>query len=161
MQLNFGFFDEEYEQKKYTEILQEHMDSVFNTEHGWKKCVPVGSEVYYDLVKGVFTIRVYSSIIEGKSRKRGKDAIRVCLLANVDNKMKAIRKYPRVNRIATWESNLKRRVMEAYNDYKTIPTCPRCGAPMSKRKNKTTGEEFLGCSRYPLCRSVRSLNETV
>lgn len=33
--------------------------------------------------------------------------------------------------------------------------CPRCAAPMVQRKNRRTGEVFLGCSRFPGCRGTR------
>ena len=35
--------------------------------------------------------------------------------------------------------------------------CPRCGAPMVKRKAKkgaNAGKEFYGCSNYPKCRCI-------
>lgn len=31
----------------------------------------------------------------------------------------------------------------------------RCGAPLKKRVNRNTGEPFMGCSTYPLCRYTR------
>jgi hypothetical protein len=34
--------------------------------------------------------------------------------------------------------------------------CDKCGSEMVVRKNKTTGEEFYGCSAYPRCRNMRS-----
>jgi restriction system protein len=33
--------------------------------------------------------------------------------------------------------------------------CPRCAAPMVQRKNRRTGEVFLGCSKFPGCRGTR------
>jgi restriction system protein len=33
--------------------------------------------------------------------------------------------------------------------------CPRCAAPMVQRKNRRTGEVFLGCPRFPECRGTR------
>jgi restriction system protein len=33
--------------------------------------------------------------------------------------------------------------------------CPRCAAPMVKRKNRKNGEEFWGCSKFPGCRGVQ------
>lgn len=36
--------------------------------------------------------------------------------------------------------------------------CPRCGSPMVERTNRTTGESFLGCDRYPKCRGTRPLS---
>lgn len=35
-----------------------------------------------------------------------------------------------------------------------VNTCPRCAAPMVQRKNRRTGEVFLGCSRFPACRGT-------
>jgi len=37
------------------------------------------------------------------------------------------------------------------------PTCPKCGAPMVKRKatkGKNEGSEFWGCSTFPKCRGI-------
>lgn len=31
-------------------------------------------------------------------------------------------------------------------------TCPRCGAALVERRNRRTGQSFLGCSRFPACR---------
>lgn len=36
-----------------------------------------------------------------------------------------------------------------------LPECPRCGAAMVERKNRQTGNTFLGCSTYPGCRGTR------
>jgi restriction system protein len=33
-------------------------------------------------------------------------------------------------------------------------TCPRCGSSMVVRKNRSSGEEFLGCSGFPACRQT-------
>ncbi|MBC6441316.1 MAG: NERD domain-containing protein [Rhodospirillales bacterium] len=33
--------------------------------------------------------------------------------------------------------------------------CPRCGSPMVMRTNRSTGDPFLGCERYPICRGTR------
>lgn len=38
-----------------------------------------------------------------------------------------------------------------------VTRCPRCGAKMLERKNKTSGNCFLGCSRYPKCKGTRDL----
>lgn len=34
------------------------------------------------------------------------------------------------------------------------PPCPRCGRPTVQRRNRTTGEMFLGCTGFPKCRGV-------
>ena len=38
--------------------------------------------------------------------------------------------------------------------------CPECGAKMIVRTNSKDGSKFLGCSRYPKCKSIVSLNES-
>ncbi|BCT91033.1 membrane protein [Lysobacter helvus] len=35
------------------------------------------------------------------------------------------------------------------------PECPKCGASMVQRANRKTGESFLGCSKYPVCKGTR------
>jgi restriction system protein len=44
------------------------------------------------------------------------------------------------------------------------PRCPRCGSEMVLRTAKSgsnLGDQFWGCSRYPQCRGIVSLVETV
>lgn len=39
----------------------------------------------------------------------------------------------------------------------TVPTCPKCGSPMTRRtakKGQNQGNEFWGCSAYPKCRGI-------
>ncbi|MGA9343157.1 MAG: restriction endonuclease [Rhodanobacteraceae bacterium] len=38
-----------------------------------------------------------------------------------------------------------------------IPACPKCAAPMSRRANRRTGEQFWGCPNYPACRGTRDV----
>jgi len=35
--------------------------------------------------------------------------------------------------------------------------CKRCGSVMIERRNKKTGEEFLGCSTYPKCKNTEQI----
>jgi restriction system protein len=37
-------------------------------------------------------------------------------------------------------------------------TCPECGAPQQVRVNRRTGEQFLGCARFPACRRTDPLS---
>ncbi|ASK98518.1 restriction endonuclease [Xanthomonas campestris pv. merremiae] len=34
------------------------------------------------------------------------------------------------------------------------PSCPRCGSALVQRRNRRTGENFLGCSQFPRCRGT-------
>lgn len=36
-------------------------------------------------------------------------------------------------------------------------TCKDCGAPMVERENHTTHGRFLGCARYPECKSTQEI----
>lgn len=38
--------------------------------------------------------------------------------------------------------------------------CPRCSAVMVVRTNKASGQEFLGCSRWPECDHTEELPES-
>ena len=42
----------------------------------------------------------------------------------------------------------------------TAITCPDCGWAMIKRRNRRTGEAFLGCSRFPACRGTRQIDHS-
>ncbi|KPL47637.1 restriction endonuclease [Xanthomonas axonopodis] len=35
-----------------------------------------------------------------------------------------------------------------------VPSCPRCGSALVQRRNRRTGENFLGCSQFPKCRGT-------
>jgi hypothetical protein len=42
-----------------------------------------------------------------------------------------------------------------------IPSCPECDAKMLLRTNKTKGNQFWGCPKFPACRGVRELDGSV
>lgn len=39
----------------------------------------------------------------------------------------------------------------------SVPSCPRCGGQMVKRKARKTQTEFLGCLSYPKCKGWRNI----
>eukprot|EP00438_Fugacium_kawagutii_P035261 Skav227220 [mRNA] locus=scaffold2048:463173:465227:- [translate_table: standard] len=41
--------------------------------------------------------------------------------------------------------------------HRDVQSCPSCGGVMVQRTNRTTGEPFLGCSRYPTCKRTQSI----
>ena len=43
----------------------------------------------------------------------------------------------------------------------TAITCPDCGWAMVTRRNRRTGEMFLGCSRFPACRGTRQIDRSL
>jgi len=75
-----------------------------------------------------------------------------------------IRNFAKKLRSSALEANRETRrahvnhVRQKVAQKETDPTkCPRCGASMSARKNRKTGQSFLGCSRYPQCRGTRQI----
>lgn len=105
------------------------------------------------------TLRVYSSIVEEKSRDVGEDAIRVALVAKIpdDNdgspfgsKIVGIGRSKRVNRVPGWRNRLAERIAQWEELLAT--ECPTCGAPMKERKGPKG--KFYGCCRYPDCRKT-------
>jgi len=43
------------------------------------------------------------------------------------------------------------------SDYRLSTECPRCGEPLTVRKNRRDGTLFLGCDGYPSCRFTEEL----
>ena len=148
-----------YEVKMYVQVTIQEMEEFLKADKGWTKHQPMGQEIHFDFRKksllcvGEFVIRVHSSIpSDGVSRDRGKDAIRVSIVVEVDGKDKGIRRFPRVTRQANWRKYLKQRVMEAFSYISSIRGCPQCHSPLALRKAKENNKEFYGCTRFPLCR---------
>jgi len=52
-----------------------------------------------------------------------------------------------------------RNVEEAISRKASAPeqACPRCGGVLVEKRNRQTGNPFLGCKRYPRCKGTRSL----
>lgn len=59
----------------------------------------------------------------------------------------------------THVSSLKNRHNSSSSIHTKDPkiTCKRCGSVMKERRNKKTGEEFLGCSSYPKCKNTEQV----
>lgn len=106
----------------------------------------------------ILSLRVYTGIEpDGDSRECGKDAIRVALfwrdLSRPDPRDTSrplavkVSDEKRVNRIQTWEKNLRDRLAK-WEDYPKTK-CPKCSKPMVARSGKFG--HFLGCAGYPQC----------
>lgn len=56
-------------------------------------------------------------------------------------------------------SSLKNRHNKSSNIQITDPKiiCRKCGSVMKERRNKKTGEEFLGCSNFPRCKNTEQI----
>jgi DNA topoisomerase-1 len=40
-----------------------------------------------------------------------------------------------------------------------VAPCPECAGTLVVKTNRKTGERFLACDRYPVCRYTRELTE--
>lgn len=52
--------------------------------------------------------------------------------------------------------------MSDLSDKNTAPSCPKCGKPMHQRTARTgphTGQQFWGCTGYPDCKGIRSVQK--
>lgn len=54
-------------------------------------------------------------------------------------------------------ANLTAETARRQND---MSVCPRCGGDLKVRKNRKTGEKFLGCTAYPKCRGTRQIADS-
>lgn len=102
-------------------------------------------------------IRVYTTINPwGDGRAKGSDAGRVVLVGSGSNR--PLWSAKRVHRTKGFLDNLLERCREAWHAASSLQRCPDCGAFMTVRESKRSGDKFLGCSRYPECRGTRNYN---
>ena len=108
----------------YKNISIDEIRDLLRPEKGWKETDKnqitnteiVKEKVFqYNLKKYPFIlVRVYSGIVNGESRKVGRDAIRVCAI-NLKTDKGWI-KSKRVHRVEGWRDNLKSRIVQVIKD---------------------------------------------
>lgn len=109
--------------------------------------------VYGKIVGKDLCLRVYTSVVGETTRGNGEDAIRTVLVTRVNNDVKIVGSDRRVHRVVGWRANLDKR-LEGWQE-QLGPACPLCGkVTVRRRSNKGW---FWGCSGYPTCRSVQSI----
>ena len=146
---------------KYINISVEEMEQ-FLVPLGFQKISISGTkEIVFakrvDTDNLQLSLRIYSGIDQnsGQSRTVGADAIRVDLFGMIENKPTYLGGSKRVHRVAGWRENLQNR-LNNWLDFLPKEKCPECGYPMVLRTAKSTGNKFLGCVRYPLCRHTKA-----
>jgi hypothetical protein len=139
---------------KYVDILPSDM-ALFLEERGFihMHLDGVKEYVYGKAVAKNVTLRVFTSIDPYGTRECGEDAIRAVLVGKrKDGKIVELLKLKRVHRVEGWKTNLDKRLSLCYN---SSSNCPKCQAPMAKRKGKYG--EFWGCIEYPECTATRRI----
>lgn len=120
-----------------------------------------GGELTYDIGTGVndVVVRIYSSIslLDGVTRKKGADAIRVVLLDLVAGK--PFGKDVRTHRTDGWDRRLRVKVEGLLSRVKEESPiwCRSCGSMMVKREGRHG--EFYGCVSFPKCRQTVSVRD--
>jgi hypothetical protein len=103
------------------------------------------------------SLRIYTAVNpDGESREKGTDAIRLRLFMRVEDGIVPVGRPQKCLRVESWRVNL-RKAIECVIEPSNVRLCPACGNPMVMRKNKSTGDEFLGCSVFRLtgCKGKR------
>lgn len=109
------------------------------------------SEVVYGRGTGTgYMVAVLTGIVDGKSRAKGDDAIRVALVKGG----RILTTLPHIKRQANWRERLKARLSESDRMLCEQP-CPACKGPLVLRRG--TRGEFYGCVSYPKCRGLREI----
>lgn len=44
---------------------------------------------------------------------------------------------------------------------KIVKACPKCGALLTIKRNRETGEEYIGCTSFPSCNHTEPLPESI
>ncbi|MHB8954452.1 MAG: hypothetical protein ACYC4U_15890 [Pirellulaceae bacterium] len=103
------------------------------------------------------SLRCYTAVNPGgESREKGTDAIRFRLFMKIENGIVPVGRPQKCLRVESWRVNL-RKAIERVVDPHNFRLCPACGSPQVLRQNKSTGDEFWGCSLFRLtgCRGKR------
>jgi len=139
---------------EFEEALEETSLDFKEVNYNWT------GELVYEATsqKGMFTMRIYSSLDKrtGEARDKGSDAIRLVVLHTESERPVVTEK--RTNRIKTWKKNLKKKINNVAQNSGNIETCDNCGSVMVIRENKDSGNKFYGCTGYPECKNTKSLD---
>jgi hypothetical protein len=94
------------------------------------------------------SLRCYTAVNpNGESREKGTDAIRLQLFHRFQEHIVPVGRPLKCLRVVSWRDNLRKAIVRV-TDPEHFRQCPACGNPMVLRRNKSTGEEFWGCSTF-------------
>lgn len=163
----------------YVERTQDEFDALLVKRLNFRirRLDGCGEVVYERISKDLlYAVRVYSSlqISTGRTRECGEDAIRV-VMVNLDSgfPMKIMgegkgKAGKRINRTKGAMKNLESRVRQYLKMGTPDYRCPKCNSMMAVRKNKITGDRWLGCTSLKVlpeekvwCKGHRSLPEWI
>ena len=132
------------------------------TEGGWIKRERRIKEYLVDIpLTPEVSIKGYSSILRegrgaGEARGPGDDAIRLVPVEKRTLKP-ILKRRKRINRVGDWQTRFLERVRDILHALGNSMICPICKSPQIIRKNLQAKINFLGCSRYPVCKATSSI----
>lgn len=134
----------------YINITQEDFEEWLKEFGNFTQVKHNGTELVYSL-KMVKTVRilVFSSIDNGNSRAKGKDAIRTIIQSYFDNKWKVVYRAGRTNRTTNWRINLGKKIAECISKLLLDENifCSECGGAFIQRTGKHG--DFWSCINWP------------
>lgn len=148
--------------REYQNVTEAEFDRFMDELAAYEKSVPAtAAEVAYDIPLPVdgLVIRVWSTIVRGNSRDKGKDAIRAVVWDTerskpIGGRKKTLRIGPTDTNPEGWKGNLRPKVKDLISEWRKYDReCPECGARMAKR-TPGRGDDwtaFWGCTNYPEC----------
>jgi DNA topoisomerase-1 len=150
---------------KYTSKLEEDLDEIAK-----------GSKTYLEVVKSVYELlQKYIKDAEGNEKTKPKEAknmgekCMVCKEGEIVEKngqygtFYSCNKYPTCKTIYTMDGDGKFKIKEKKLVKSTGRKCPECekhgrDGEMLERKNKSSGDIFYGCSKWPACKHNEQLD---
>ena len=108
------------------------------------------------------SLRCYTAVNpNGESREKGTDAIRLQLFMKVEDGIVPVGNPQKCLRVESWRDNLLKAIERA-TDPGFFRICPACGNPQVLRQNRSSGDDFWGCSMYRItgCKGKRAPERT-
>jgi len=148
--------------RQYENVTEDEFDAFINGLAAAEKKVPENaSELAYDiqLPSDELVIRVWSTIVRGNSRDRGKDAIRAVVWDTerqkpIGGREKTLRIGPTASNPEGWKANLRPKILDLVRNWRNYDKiCPECGSRMALREPDQNDHwtAFWGCTDFPVC----------
>lgn len=150
---------------KYTASLEDDLDEITT---GKKEYLGVVSSVYENLQKHIKEVEG-SAAMEKKEQKTTGKKCPVCKEGEITEKdgkfgkFFSCNKYPKCKSIFVQDEDGNFKVKEKKEFKTTGKKCPECekagrNGELIERMNKSSGDKFFGCSKYPACKYSEQLD---
>lgn len=148
--------------RQYENVTEDEFDAFMDDLAAYEKSVPADArEVVYDipLPADELVVRVWSTLVRGNSRAKGKDAIRAVVWDTekgqpIGGREKTLRLGPTDSNPEGWKGNLRPKIQDLVANWRNYDKeCPECGARMALREpdRNDDWDPFWGCTNYPNC----------